>query len=94
MVLVFDEHRFVCVQETLEGEIVSGRGRGEGGFGYDPLLYLPGRGRTVAELGEDEKNRISHRAKAARAIAALLASGGQEPPPGFTGPRQRPPCHN
>jgi XTP/dITP diphosphohydrolase len=71
MVLLFDENRFACVQETLEGELVGGRG--QGGFGYDPILYLPERGRTVAELGEEEKNRISHRAKAARAIAQLLA---------------------
>jgi XTP/dITP diphosphohydrolase len=73
MVLFFDENRFACVQETLEGEIVPDRARGAGGFGYDPLLYLPGRGCTVAELGEDEKNRISHRAKAALAVAKLLA---------------------
>jgi XTP/dITP diphosphohydrolase len=71
MILLFDENRFFCVQETLEGEIAAPRG--EGGFGYDPILYLPRRGCTVAELGEDEKNRISHRAKAGRAIAKLLA---------------------
>ncbi|MDR0401028.1 MAG: RdgB/HAM1 family non-canonical purine NTP pyrophosphatase [Treponema sp.] len=87
MVLLFDEHRFACVQETLEGEIAAAQGRGEGGFGYDPILYLPGRGRTVAELGEDEKNRISHRAKAARAIAALLGSGGTERSATFSGLR-------
>jgi XTP/dITP diphosphohydrolase len=73
MILLFDENRFTCVQETLEGEITAGRGAGNGGFGYDPILYLPGRGCTVAELGEDEKNRISHRAKAARLIAKLLS---------------------
>jgi inosine/xanthosine triphosphate pyrophosphatase family protein len=53
-----------------------GEGRGEGGFGYDPILYIPGLGRTVAELSEEEKNRISHRGKAARAIATLLAGNG------------------
>jgi XTP/dITP diphosphohydrolase len=73
MVLLFNENRFICVQETLEGEIVGGQGRGPGGFGYDPILYLPDRGLTVAELGEEEKNRISHRAKAGRAIVKLLA---------------------
>jgi XTP/dITP diphosphohydrolase len=71
MVLLFDENRFFCVQETLEGEITAPRGTG--GFGYDPILYLPRQGCTVAELGEDEKNLISHRAKAGRAIAKLLA---------------------
>ncbi|MDR2135438.1 MAG: non-canonical purine NTP pyrophosphatase [Treponema sp.] len=73
MVLLFDENRFVCAQESLEGEIARGPGAGEGGFGYDPILYLPERGCTVAELAEEEKNRISHRAKAGRAIAKLFA---------------------
>jgi XTP/dITP diphosphohydrolase len=73
MVLLFDKNRFACVQETLEGEIVSGPARGGGGFGYDPILYLPTLGRTVAELGEDEKNRLSHRARAGKGIAKFLA---------------------
>jgi XTP/dITP diphosphohydrolase len=73
MVLLFDENRFACVQETLEGEIVRDQGRGENGFGYDPIFYLPSLGRTVAELGEDEKNRLSHRAGAGKAIAKILA---------------------
>jgi XTP/dITP diphosphohydrolase len=72
MVLLFDEDRFFIAQETLEGELIREE-RGKGGFGYDPVLYLPGEGRTVAELGEDEKNRISHRGKAARIIAGILA---------------------
>ena len=73
MVLLFDENRFVCVQETLEGEITGGLGRGGGGFGYDPIFYIPSLGRTVAELGDDEKNRLSHRARAGKAIAKILA---------------------
>jgi XTP/dITP diphosphohydrolase len=72
MVLLFDEDHFFIAQETLEGELIREE-RGKGGFGYDPILYLPGEGRTVAELGEDEKNRISHRGKAARVIAGILA---------------------
>jgi XTP/dITP diphosphohydrolase len=73
MVLLFDQDRFFCVQETLEGEIVSpGTDRGRGGFGYDPILYIPQLGRTVAELGEEEKNNISHRGKAARILVKLL----------------------
>ncbi len=43
--------------------------RGSGGFGYDPLFVLAGSGRTMAELGDAEKNDVSHRA---RAIAALV----------------------
>jgi XTP/dITP diphosphohydrolase len=75
MVLLWNEDRFFAVQETLEGELVSSleAARGGGGFGYDPILFIPELGRTVAELSEDEKNRISHRGKAARAIAGVLS---------------------
>ena len=46
--------------------------RGDDGFGYDPVFYLPSFGKTVAELSLEDKNRISHRGcAAARAIAAL-----------------------
>jgi XTP/dITP diphosphohydrolase len=74
MVLYWGPDRFYAVQETLEGEIVSSitESRGSGGFGYDPIMYLPELGRTVAELSEDQKNVLSHRGKAARAIAKLL----------------------
>jgi XTP/dITP diphosphohydrolase len=47
-----------------EGEIIPGE-RGGGGFGYDPIFLLPELGKTMAELSIDEKNRLSHRAKAA-----------------------------
>ena len=46
--------------------------RGSGGFGYDPLLFLPSFGRTVAELDAGSKNRLSHRAQAAQRMLALL----------------------
>jgi XTP/dITP diphosphohydrolase len=72
MVLLLTEDRFFAVQETLEGEIVR-EGRGAGGFGYDPIFYLPEQGCTVAELAEEEKNRISHRGKAGRLIAGILS---------------------
>ncbi|MDR1248083.1 MAG: RdgB/HAM1 family non-canonical purine NTP pyrophosphatase [Treponema sp.] len=72
MALLLDEDRFFLVQETLEGELIPA-GRGKGGFGYDPILFIPALGRTVAELSGEEKNRISHRGKAGRAIARLLA---------------------
>jgi XTP/dITP diphosphohydrolase len=73
MVLLYSPYRFFAVQETLEGEIVRDAGRGSGGFGYDPIVFLPEAGRTVAELSEEEKNACSHRAKAGKAIAKLLA---------------------
>lgn len=50
------------------GEIIPEE-RGTGGFGYDPIFFLPEQGLTMAELAEKEKNRISHRA---RAIVAAL----------------------
>jgi len=53
------------------GEIVTDR-RGSGGFGYDPLMFIPALGKTVAELPADVKNVHSHRAIAARAMLALL----------------------
>ena len=46
--------------------------RGSGGFGYDPLLFVPSFGRTVAELDAASKNRLSHRAQAAAQMLALL----------------------
>ncbi len=46
-----------------EGEIVPEE-RGTGGFGYDPIFFIPELGRTMAELAMDEKNRLSHRALA------------------------------
>ncbi|MDR0290980.1 MAG: non-canonical purine NTP pyrophosphatase [Treponema sp.] len=74
MALLFSPDRFYVAQETFEGEIVSGMdaAKGGGGFGYDPILFIPDLGRTVAELSDDEKNTISHRAKAGKIIANLL----------------------
>jgi XTP/dITP diphosphohydrolase len=74
MALMFSLDHFYMAQETLEGEIVSGpdAAKGIGGFGYDPILFIPSLGRTVAELSEKEKNTISHRAKAGKIIAHLL----------------------
>ena len=62
---------------VLEGTIGTGA-RGTGGFGYDPVFVLPG-GRTLAELPLAEKNRVSHRAAAFRALTAWLASRGGAP---------------
>jgi len=76
--------RFVCViaVATPEGEvelcqgecpgIIAREPRGEGGFGYDPVFYLPELGRTMAELNLEEKNRISHRGRAAQKARAIL----------------------
>lgn len=49
--------------------------RGSGGFGYDPLFYVPELAATFAEVDATEKNRVSHRAAAVRAAGDLLARG-------------------
>jgi len=73
MVLYLGPDRFISVQETLEGLLIT-ESRGTGGFGYDPLLYIPEYGKTVAELSPEEKDICSHRGKAGRHIARLLES--------------------
>jgi XTP/dITP diphosphohydrolase len=57
---------------TLEGEIADAP-RGSEGFGYDPIFVPAGETATVAELGDAWKSQYSHRAQAARALAAVLA---------------------
>ena len=54
-----------------QGEIAAAP-RGGGGFGYDPLFFLPALGRTAAELEPAQKNRLSHRAQALAKMASLL----------------------
>ena len=64
-----------------EGEcpgIISFEPRGNQGFGYDPIFYLPELGRTMAELSLDEKNRVSHRGGAARKALQVLERIWQE----------------
>jgi len=77
--------RFVCwaacarpglptrvVRGACEGRLLRAP-RGAGGFGYDPIFVPVGFERTLAELGPAEKDRLSHRGEAFRALAALLA---------------------
>jgi len=59
------------VEGLAEGEIAPAP-RGTGGFGYDPVFFFPPLGRTFAELTDREKERVSHRALAARAARSLL----------------------
>jgi len=59
----------------LEGEILP-EGRGRDGFGYDPLFFVPSLGKTMAELSTEEKNRISHRGQALRALIAEMKAAG------------------
>ena len=76
--------RFVCVISAAfpDGRILHGRGtiegiigyeiKGENGFGYDPIFYLPEYGCTTAELPPEKKNELSHRGKALREIKMKL----------------------
>ena len=71
MAAVFPDGREETVVGTMEGRI-GYEIAGENGFGYDPIFYLPEYGKTSAEISPEEKNAISHRGKALRAIAELL----------------------
>jgi XTP/dITP diphosphohydrolase len=66
-----EDPRPLIAEGLWHGEIARAP-RGANGFGYDPLFFLPGRGKTAAELDPDEKNRISHRAIALRKLLELL----------------------
>lgn len=72
--LTFPDGREVTAEEYFHGEIAQEE-KGEYGFGYDPLFYLPEYGCTSAEIPPEEKNRISHRAKALHALCEKLDEG-------------------
>ena len=61
----------IVVEETVEGALIS-EPRGSGGFGYDPIFVPDGDTRTMAELTPEEKDSISHRGKAFRALIPAL----------------------
>lgn len=75
--------KFVCVITCLwpdgrkivaRGEcpgVILGAPRGQGGFGYDPVFYLPEFGKTYAELQPEQKNAVSHRARALQAFCKI-----------------------
>ena len=56
---------------TIEGRIAY-EPAGENGFGYDPIFYVPELGKTTAELSPKEKNDLSHRGNALRAIKEII----------------------
>nr|WP_315103911.1 XTP/dITP diphosphatase [uncultured Catonella sp.] len=78
--------RFVCVislvlpdgREFVKKGVMEGKIgyeiKGENGFGYDPIFYLPQYGKTSAEISAEEKNKISHRGKALSAMKELIVN--------------------
>lgn len=68
---VFPDGKELVVRGTVEG-IIGYEEKGENGFGYDPIFYLPECGCTTAELPPEEKNSISHRGNALRLMKELL----------------------
>jgi len=62
----------ITTEGTCEGTILR-QYRGQGGFGYDPIFYVPELGKTFAELSTEEKNSISHRGRALKKMVELLA---------------------
>lgn len=74
MVLYCGPDRLFVAQETFQGCLINdiSEARGQGGFGYDPIVFLPEYNKTIAELSADEKNKISHRGKAVRVIQKII----------------------
>lgn len=71
---VLEDHTEMVFRDTVEGAIAL-EPAGDGGFGYDPIFYVPSYEKTMAELTPDQKNAISHRGKALRAMRQWLQTG-------------------
>ena len=76
MVLYLGNDRIYVCQETFEGTLINSieEQAGDGGFGYDPIVFLPEYNKTVAQLSADEKNAISHRGKATKILKKIIES--------------------
>lgn len=73
MVLILEDQRYFTAQETMPGCITE-EPAGEGGFGYDPVFFVPEEGKTAAELQDAVKDGISHRGRAGRRILSVIES--------------------
>jgi XTP/dITP diphosphohydrolase len=74
IVAAYPDREALVVVGTLRGSVTQGP-RGSRGFGYDPVFVPEGETRTLAEMSPEEKNAISHRGNALRALAHALAQG-------------------
>lgn len=74
MVLYCGPDRLFVAQDTFEGQLISDikDQAGTGGFGYDPIVYLPEYKCTIAQLTSEEKDAISHRGKATRILKKII----------------------
>ena len=72
-IVIPDSGRTLMAAGYCEGEIIPEE-RGNSGFGYDPIFYKTDKGKTLAEMTEEEKNSVSHRGNAVRKAAPLLQS--------------------
>jgi XTP/dITP diphosphohydrolase len=78
VIAIAAEGKVIGLCEGVCEGIISLEAEGEHGFGYDPVFYLPELRKTMAELSLEEKNRLSHRAKAAEQAVQLLQRLRQE----------------
>lgn len=75
LTMILANREKITATGVCEG-FISESPKGERGFGYDPVFFVPSLGKTMAEITREEKNRISHRAKAAGALVARLRQSG------------------
>ncbi len=73
MALIFPDGRELVVEGDVRGEI-STEPRGTHGFGYDPVFFYPPISKTFGEIPEAQKNQLSHRGRAARALLGVLGA--------------------
>lgn len=71
VVIMDPKGRFISAEGRLDGYIIE-RPRGDNGFGYDPVFYVPEKNKTLAEMSDHEKNAISHRRMALEKIKLLF----------------------
>ena len=73
-VIAFVGENMELVSEGIVEGMITTKPKGVGGFGYDPVFYVPNKGKTYSEMKMTEKNQISHRAKAIQNMTKLLES--------------------